>query len=109
MTVVSAGFILVFLGWICWNSTSKTKQQWQFWIRILGALIFLTGGSVLIGEIPVLMAAGDNDLWNGIKVTVFFSAGTVPFQLTISMFLAILLFQKLRGSEAFRMIFSCLM
>ena len=105
VTVVSAGFILVFLGWICWNSTSKTKQQWQFWIRILGALIFLTGGWVLIGEIPVLMAAGDNDLWNGIKVTVFFSAGTVPFQLTISMFLAILLFQKLRGSEAFRMIF----
>jgi multiple sugar transport system permease protein len=58
-----------------------------------------------VGEIPVLLASGDKDLWNGLKVTVFFSAGTVPFQLTISMFLAILLFQKLRGSEFFRMVF----
>ena len=51
------------------------------------------------------MASGDKDLWDGLKVTIFFSAGTVPFQLTISMFLAILLFQKLRGSEFFRMVF----
>jgi len=103
--VVSAGFILLVLGWISWNSASKTKQNWSFWLRVLGAFIFMTGGWLLIGEIPVLMAAGDKDLWDGLKVTIFFSAGTVPFQLTISMFLAILLFQKLRGSEFFRMVF----
>ena len=103
--VVSGGIILLVLGWISWNSASKTKQHWSFWLRILGAFIFMTGGWLLIGEIPVLMASGDKDLWEGLKVTVFFSAGTVPFQLTISMFLAILLFQKLRGSEFFRMIF----
>ena len=102
---ISAGFILLILGWISWNSAPKTRKSWKFWLRILGAFIFMAGGWLLIGEIPVLLAAGDKDLWSGIKVTVFFSAGTVPFQLAISMFLAILLFQKLRGSEFFRMVF----
>lgn len=103
--VVSAGIILLGLGWFAWSSAPKADQAWKFWIRILGAFIFLVGGWILVGEIPVLMATGDKDLWEGLKVTIFFSAGTVPFQLTIAMFLAILLFQKLRGSEFFRMVF----
>jgi len=102
---ISGGIILLVLGWISWNSAPRTRQSWKFWLRILGALIFMAGGWLLVGEIPVLLASGDKDLWNGLKVTVFFSAGTVPFQLAISMFLAILLFQKLRGSEFFRMVF----
>ena len=102
---ISAGVILLILGWLAWSSAPKADQAWKFWIRILGAFIFMVGGWILVGEIPVLMASGDKDLWNGLKVTLFFSAGTVPFQLTISMFLAILLFQKLRGSEFFRMVF----
>jgi multiple sugar transport system permease protein len=103
--VISGGIILLILGWYSWNSAPKAKETWKFWLRILGSFIFLTGGWLLVGEIPVLLAAGDKDIWNGLKVTVFFSAGTVPFQLTIAMFLAILLFQKLRGSETFRMLF----
>lgn len=102
---ISGGIILLILGWFSWNSAPKSRQGWKFWLKILGAFIFLTGGWVLIGELPVLLAAGDKDIWDGLKVTVFFSAGTVPFQLSISMFLAILLFQKLRGSEFFRMVF----
>jgi multiple sugar transport system permease protein len=103
--VISGGIILLILGWFSWNSAPKAKETWKFWLRILGSFIFLTGGWLLVGKIPVLLAAGDKDIWNGLKVTVFFSAGTVPFQLTIAMFLAILLFQKLRGSETFRMLF----
>ena len=102
---ISAGIILLALGWFSWDGAPKKKESWKFWLRILGAFTFLVGGWILIGEIPVLMASGDKDLWDGLKVTIFFSAGTVPFQLTISMFLAILLFQKLRGSEFFRMVF----
>ena len=103
--LISAGIILVILGWISWNSAPKANQAWKFWLRILGAFIFLTGGWILAGELPVILASSDNDLWDGLKVTIFYSVGTVPFQLTISMFLAILLFQKLRGSEIFRMVF----
>jgi len=102
---ISAGIILLVLGWFSWSSAPKSREGWKFWIKILGAFTFMAGGWLLVGEIPVLLASGDKDLWNGLKVTVFFSAGTVPAQLTLSLFLAILLFQKLRGSEFFRMVF----
>ena len=103
--VVMAGVILLVGGWMFWSRAPKAKQTWIFWLRIFGAFTFLVGGWILVGEIPVMMASGDQDLWNGLKVTIFFSAGTVPLQLTLSMFLSILLFQKLRGSEFFRMVF----
>jgi multiple sugar transport system permease protein len=44
-------------------------------------------------------------MWEGLRVTVYYSLGTVPFQLAFGMFLALLLFQKLRGSEFFRMLY----
>lgn len=103
--VITSGIIFITLGWLCWSGAPKVRESWKFWLRILGAFVFLTGGWILVGELPVILASGDKDLWNGLKVTLFYSAGTVPFQLTISMFLAILLFQKLRGSELFRMVF----
>jgi len=105
VNTISAGIILFVAGWMLWNRAHRADRSWKFWLRIFGAFIFLTGGWLLVGEIPLLLAGGGKDIWNGLKVTIFFSAGTVPFQLTLSLFLAILLFQKLRGSEFFRMVF----
>jgi multiple sugar transport system permease protein len=102
---ISGGFFLLGIAWFLWDGASKETSNMRFWGRILGAMFLLVGGWLLIGEIPQIVAAGDEDIWLGLKVTVFFSLGTVPFQLSISMFLAILLFQKLRGSELFRMLF----
>jgi multiple sugar transport system permease protein len=65
----------------------------------------MVGAVLLITEIPTIVASGDKDLWNGLRATVFFSLGTVPVQLAIAIFLAVLLFQKLRGSGLFRTLF----
>ena len=104
ITILS-GLILMILGFFLWNSASNEYSNKRFWLKIIGALTLLVGGWILVGEIPAIVTAGDKDLWTGLKVTIFFSLGTVPFQLSISMFLAILLFQKLKGSEFFRMVF----
>lgn len=102
---ISGGIILLVVAWLLWNGAHKEDSNRRFWLRLFGALVLLVGGWLLVGEIPQIVAAGDPDLWKGLKVTVFFSLGTVPFQLAFSMFLAILLYQKLKGSEVFRMIF----
>jgi multiple sugar transport system permease protein len=102
---ISGGFFLLAIAWSLWDGASKEDSKLGFWGRILGAMFLLVGGWLLIGEIPQIVAAGDEDIWLGLKVTVFFALGTVPFQLSISMFLAILLFQKLKGSAVFRMVF----
>ena len=102
---ISSGVILLGLAWVLWQRAQKQIKGHRFWLLILAASILLVGGWLLIGEIPTIVASGDQDLWDGLKVTAFFSLGTVPFQLVISLFLSVLLFQKLRGSNAFRIIY----
>lgn len=102
---ISAGIILLILAWLIYRSASNQEKQSAFWARILASMFLLVGGWLLIGEVPVVVALGDEDMWLGLKVTAYFSLGTVPIQLAIALFLSILLFQKLRGTELFRILF----
>ncbi|MDF1499411.1 MAG: ABC transporter permease subunit [Anaerolineales bacterium] len=102
---ISSGVVLLVFAWLTWRGAEKQESDRAFWIRVLGTMFLLVGGWVLIGELPMVIAAGDKDMWAGLKITIFYSLGTVPFQLAISLFLAVLLFQQLAGSEFFRMLF----
>ena len=105
MITVVSGVLLLILAWYLWRSAEGQQSTRSFLFRILGALVLMVGAVLLIVEIPTIVAAGDEDLWNGLKVTVFFSLGTVPVQLAIAMLLAVLLFQRPRGSDTFRVLF----
>lgn len=102
---ISAGVILLGLAWFLWRRAETQKSTSSFVLHILATMVLLVGGWLLIGEIPTIVASGDKDLWSGLKVTVFFALGTVPIQLTLALFLAVLLFQKVRGSNVFRIIY----
>lgn len=102
---ISSGVVLIGLAWFFWKSAEKRAGTTAFWWRILAAFGLLVGGWILIGELPMILASGDPDLWEGLKVTVFFSVFTVPFQLAISLFLSVLLFQKMWGSNLFRILY----
>lgn len=102
---ISAGVILLVLAWILWQRAPKRDSKGGFMLHILAAAALLVGAWLLIGEIPTTVASGDKELWEGLKVTVFFSLGTVPWQLAIGLFLAVLLFQKVPGSNIFRILY----
>ena len=102
---ITSGVILLIAGWLFWRRAEKQHTDRSFWLHVLAALILLVGGWLLIGEIPMTLANGDKKVWDGLKVTAFFSLGTVPLQLIISIFLSVLLFQKLVGSNIFRIIY----
>ncbi len=104
ITVVS-GVLLLILARFLWKSAEAQSTTRAFAFRIFGGLILMVGAVLLIVEVPIIVAAGDQDMWDGLKVTVFFSLGTVPFQLAIALVLAVLLFQKLSGSGLFRVLF----
>ncbi len=99
------GVLLLAAAWFLWKSAGRQTSNFSFLWRILAAISLMVGAWLLIGELPTVIAAGDEDMWTGLKVTVFYSVGTVPFQLAFSMFLAILLFQNLWGSDIFRMLY----
>lgn len=102
---IGSGVILLVFAWLTWRSAERQDSNRGFWFRVIATMMLLVGGWVLIGELPMVIAAGDDDMWAGLKITIFYSLGTVPFQLAISLFLAVLLFQQLWGSEFFRMLF----
>lgn len=102
---IAAGVLLLGLAWKLWTSAISHTSDRVFLIRGLAALFLIIGAWLLIGEVPAVIEAGDKDLWLGLQVTVFYSLGTVPFQLSISLVLAYLLFQKVRGREFFRIVY----
>jgi ABC-type sugar transport system permease subunit len=103
--MISAGIASLGLAWYLWGSGTRAVSDAAFAVKLLAAALLLVGGWFLIDRLPVVIASGDQDMWEGLKVTLYYSIGTVPFQLAFGMLLAILLFQKLRGSEFFRMLF----
>ncbi|OGO66471.1 MAG: hypothetical protein A2029_08920 [Chloroflexi bacterium RBG_19FT_COMBO_47_9] len=105
ITMISAGFILLFLSWRVWQSASLRTSSAQTVLRLLAGVILAIGAWALIGELPRVISAGDKNWWEGILVTVYYSIGTVPIQLAISLILAVLLFQKIRGKALFRLIY----
>ena len=102
---ISSGLILLFIGWQTWNRAKNQTSTPLFFLRLFAAMIFMVGGWIFIGELPIIVASGDKDLWVGLRATIFYSLGTVPLQLGISLLLAILLFQNLKGTQFFRMMF----
>jgi multiple sugar transport system permease protein len=102
---ITTGLILLFVGWKIWQRAADQPSTFLFFLRLVGAVVFIVGGWIMVSELPIIVAAGDPDLWVGLKATLFYSLGTIPFQLGISVFLAVLLFQKLRGSNFFRVMF----
>lgn len=103
--MIVSGVGALILGYRVWQSAQKQDTTPGYILRLLSGLVLAVGAVLLILEIPSIVAGGDEEMWLGLKVTIFFSLGTVPVQLTIALFLSVLLFQKMKGSEAYRIIF----
>lgn len=105
IVTVSAGFLLLLLAWWVWESASDRPSTTAMAFRLGSAAMLMVGGWALVGELPRIIAAGDKDWWVGLLATVYYVLGTVPIQLGLSLVLAVLLFQKIRGQTAFRVIY----
>jgi multiple sugar transport system permease protein len=102
---ISAGFLLLLISWWLWDSASDRLSNASTAARLGAAAMLMVGGWVLIGELPRVIAQGDDKWWTGLAATAWYSLGTVPTQLALSLMLAALLFQDIRGRAIFRMIF----
>lgn len=102
---ISAGFLLLLGAWWLWENANEQESSRGLIFRLIGATMLMVGGWVLISELPQAVAAGDKDWWQGLQATVYYVIGTVPMQLGISLVLAVMLFQKIRGQTFFRMVY----
>ena len=105
VVTISAGMVLLLLSYPLWNTAPGQDSMRQTLFRVGAAAFLAVGGWVLIGELPLAIASGNKDWWQGLRTTVFFAAGTIPLQFIFSLTIANLLFQNIRGKGLYRVIY----
>jgi ABC-type sugar transport system permease subunit len=105
IVTISAGIVLLGLSWLVWRSASERDSNLSTVLRLAAAAMLMIGAWLFIGEVPRAAASGDDDWWYGLLVTIYYSAGSIPFQFAISLMLATFLFQNIKGKGLFRMIY----
>ncbi len=110
LLLLAAGIGMLIGAYYVWRSIATQPAGWRTRLRIaLAALLIIGGLTLVLGMDRALAAAAEERMTMGYLLsvlrTVFYSAGTVPFQLILAFLLANLLFQKIRGRSLFRMLY----
>jgi ABC-type sugar transport system permease subunit len=103
--LILGGAVLMFLSWRSWQEIRKRESVGGIIAWVLISIAMMLGAWVLIAELPQAIRAGYTTWWEGLLNTVYYSMFTVPIQLFIGLFLAILLFQKIKAKGFFRLIY----
>ncbi|MFP4644186.1 MAG: carbohydrate ABC transporter permease [Spirochaetales bacterium] len=77
-------------------------------VRLLhwgGRVLFWGALTAFVFLLPRLWNEGDDRFWQSLRVTVFYSLGTVPIQIVLGMLVAVMFDQRVRGKQAFRVIY----
>ncbi len=74
-------------------------------LRILGWVIVAAGVTAIAVALPQIWSLGDDDMLDSLRITIWYAAGTVPIQLAFGLLLAVLLDQKFKGRQFFRVVF----
>lgn len=98
-----AGLLLVLVAHWLWTDAFRRDRARLG--KLFGALVLMAAGvSVALGW-SLMMRAGDEDFLSSIVRTAFYAFGSIPVQIALSLVLAYLLFQRIKGQELFRMLY----
>ena len=70
-----------------------------------GVFLLLIGVAAVAVLLPYLAEAGDDGMFASLRVTIWYSLGTVTVQLSLGLLLASFLYQKIPAKQAFRVIY----
>ena len=72
--------------------------------RVAAVALLAASTVAFIVALPVLVAQGDKEAFDSLRVTVWYSLCTVPVQIVGGLFLAVLLMRRMRGKQLFRVV-----
>ena len=100
------GIGLALLSWLIWKGSNLAESSWRVIARWVAIVALLSAASFFFFvDFQRMWELGDQDYFRSLIYTVFYSAGTVPVQLGVSLVLAYILFQGVRGQGAFRLLY----
>ena len=110
VAMVLVGIGLLIGAYYAWRAAAVQPGGWRSGLRLAVAGMLIIGGLTLVlGADGMIQYAAQErrtrEYLLSVLRTVFYSAGTVPFQLVFAFLLANLLFQQIRGKGFFRMLY----
>jgi len=107
--LVSVGLLL--LAWLIWKGASHADSTLRLVLRLLSATALISAALFFffVDFQRIWESGGPSDparvFWKSMIYTVFYSVGTVPVQLSLSLLLAYILFKGIKGQGAFRLLY----
>ncbi|MCP4417121.1 MAG: sugar ABC transporter permease, partial [Chloroflexi bacterium] len=105
MQFLAGALALLAVGYAIWAWGARQQSNLKLALAVVGAAVLIAGAVQLATVWPVISKDSDADFYQSLSVTVWYSLGTVPVQLGVSMVLAYLLFQNIKGKGLFRIVF----
>ena len=105
LLLILAGIVALFFSWRAWQTARNAPTTWGLVAWVLASITMMVAAWLLIAEVPTAIQAGYDDWWEGLLHTVYYVLFTVPIELILGLFLAILLFQNIKGKGFFRLIY----
>lgn len=100
------GIGLILLAWLVWKGAARTESTLALILRLLAVVALIASAlSFFFFDFQRMWDLGNQDFFRSIIYTVFYSVGTVPIQLGVSLLLAYILFQGVRGQGMFRLLY----
>jgi multiple sugar transport system permease protein len=94
------------LAWLIWKGASQTESTLRLVLRWAAVAAMLSAACFFFFvDFQRMWELGNQDYFKSLIYTVFYSAGTVPVQLGLSLVLAYVLFQGVRAQGAFRLLY----
>ncbi len=99
------GLVLLAVSWMTWKKIDPRETDRAMLMKAGVAFMLIVGGIGLIFGFPQMLEHGDEDLFQSLLITFYYSLGTVPFQIIFSFLLATILFQNIKGRTAWRILY----
>jgi ABC-type sugar transport system permease subunit len=100
------GIALALLSWLIWKGSKLSDSNLRLVLRWVAIATLLSAATFFFFvDFQRMWDLGNQKYYRSLIYTVFYSAGTVPIQLGISLLLAYVLFQGIRAQGAFRLLY----
>ena len=99
------GVALLVGSWYLWKSMTKERRTWAMLGKFLAVIILIVGAWGAFTGLGKMIDSGDQKMFEAFVVTVFYAVGIVPMQLGLALLLAVMLYQRIKGKDLYRMIY----
>ena len=99
------GIALLVGSWYLWKSMTRERRTWAMVAKLLAVIVFIAGAWGAFTGMGKMIESGDQKMFEAFVVTIFYAVGIVPMQLGLALLLAVMLYQKIKGKDLYRMIY----